>query len=158
MSFLFSFPSLHFIVLPIYASTPTLQLTADCVCVQLASDWNLHASHAEGYNGPRTSFLHRIIDYMYISLLSLVVFLVSTDNLQKSSYHLSNGMNSSPGTQQGWTKQMNFERSGRKADSSSAEDPVHRGGLVQAMLHGYWYGYRIRGYALSQKTLIRGYG
>jgi len=53
---------------------------------------------------------------------------------------------------------MNFERRGRKADSSSAEDPVHRGGLVQAMLHGYWYGYRIRGYALSQKTLIRGYG
>jgi len=81
MSFLFSFPSLHFIVLPIYASTPTLQLTADCVCVQLASDWNLHASHAEGYNGPRTSFLHRIIHKMYTLLLSLSVILVSSEGI-----------------------------------------------------------------------------
>ena len=30
--------------------------------------------------------------------------------------------------------------------------------LFEPKLHGYGYEYRIRGYAISEKTLIRGYG
>ena len=50
---------------------------------------------------------------------------------------------------------------GRRRPLASHRDSPCRGwpvGRLEPMLHGYWYGYRIRGYALSQKTLIRGYG
>ena len=137
--------------------------TYNGLCIQLAlstmvssTDWSLHASHAEGYNGLAQAFyieLSTTCTSRFSALLSSWWVLITS-----RSRHITWAM--------GWIqaqvhsrdepKQMNFERRGRKADSSSAEDPVHRGGLVQAMLHGYWYGYRIRGYALSQKNTDTG--